>query len=265
MNIEAATTDNKSVLAFFVLAYLISWSIGIPLALEHQGIIPQILPAWTHYFVGFGPLLSATIVTAVSRGGSGLRDLGKRMVHWASPKWWLVALSPLLFGFVLLELQNLLTGNNTPLAVLGEIHFLPPLGFAALPLWIFTFGFGEETGWRGFALPRLEKERDALSATLILAGLWAFWHLPQFFYVYDLSIALLGWLVGLFAGAILLTWLYNSSGGSILMVALWHGSFNFVSASTADTGLLPFAVSALVIFWAITILRRTDPKSLITI
>lgn len=100
------------------------------------------------------------------------------------------------------------------------------LGLAALPLWILTFGIGEETGWRGFALPRLQRGRSALSATIILWVFWALWHLPLFFYSYEASI-LPGFLIGLLAGAITLTWLYNSTSGTILLVALWHGTFNF--------------------------------------
>jgi membrane protease YdiL (CAAX protease family) len=252
-------------MAYFALAYLISWSIGIPLALANQGVIPQILPTWSHYLVAFGPMLSAVLVTAESQGVQGLKDLGKRMLRWACPKWLLVALSPLIFGYVVLVIQNLIRAENLALRELGSVNFLGSLGLIALPFWILTFGLGEETGWRGFALPRLEKKFNAFSATMILAGLWAFWHLPQFFYAYEFSITMIGWLVGLFAGAIFLTWFYNSNGESILMAAVWHGCFNFVSASTADTGILPFAVSAFVIFWAITILRRTDPETMVSI
>jgi membrane protease YdiL (CAAX protease family) len=258
------TIQNRSLIAYFILAYLISWCVGVPLALAHQGIIPQILPAWAHYFVAYGPMLSALIVTGMSRGVPGLKDLGGRMVRRASPKWWFVALSPLLAGYVVLLIQNLFRAERLVFSELGSVNFLGQLGYWALPLWTFTFGFGEETGWRGFALPELQRGRSAFSATMILAGVWALWHLPQFFYVFELSIAAVGWLISLFAGAIVLTWLYNSSGASILMVAIWHACFNFVSASTAETGILPLAVSALVIFAAITILKRTDPKILVS-
>jgi membrane protease YdiL (CAAX protease family) len=265
LNEVSKADNNRSLIAFFILAYLFSWSIGIPLALAHQGIIPQILPPWAHYLVAYGPLLSALIVTGLTGGASGLKDLGRRMVRWACPKWWLVALSPLIAGYIILLIQNLFRVDRLAFSELGSVNFLGQLGLLALPLWIFTFGFGEETGWRGFALPRLQEHRGAFSATMILAGFWALWHLPQFFYVYELSIAAIGWLIGLFAGAVVLTWLYNSSGESILMVALWHACFNYVSASTGETGILPFAISALVIFTAITIHQRTDPKTLVSI
>lgn len=259
-----ASKHSKPLIAYFTLAYLLSWSVGIPLALAHQGVIPQILPPWTHFFVGYGPMLSALIVTRMSRGVSGLKDLGKRMVRWVCPKWWLVALSPLLAGSVVLLIQNIFRADKVAFRELGSVHFLGQIGYWALPLWVFTFGFGEETGWRGFALPELQRGRSALSATMILGGFWALWHLPQFFYVYELSITTVGWLIGLFAGAIVLTWLYNSSK-SVLVVAVWHACFNFMTASTAATGVLPFAVSALVIFAAITILQRADPKTLVSI
>lgn len=257
------SNSSKQLVIYFILAYLFSWSVGVPLSLAHQGIIPAVLPTWTHYLVAYGPMLSAIVVTAVTQGIPGLKGLGRRMVRWACPKWWVMAFSPLIVGFLLIEILNLISGNPIGLAALGTVNFLPPLVLWALPLWFFTFGLGEETGWRGFALPRLQERRSALQATLILAFLWALWHLPQFFYVFD-PIMAPGWAIGLFAGAIVLTWLYNSSK-SILIVAIWHAGFNFVTASVADTGLLPALLSAFVIFWAVTLLKRTDPESLVSI
>lgn len=254
---------SAGLIAYFSLAYLISWLIGIPLALAHQGFIPAILPAWTHYLVAYGPLFAAVIVTAAFDGSSGLRDLGRRMIRWACPKWWIMAFAPLIAGVILLKILNWTTGSPITLAMLGQVNFLPPLGILALPLWFFTFGLGEETGWRGFALPRLQEGRSALSATLILALLWALWHLPQFFYLFEPSMAP-GWLIGLFAGAVVLTWLYNSSH-SILIVSVWHACFNFMTASISETGLLPVLLSVFVVFWAITLLRRTNPSSLTSI
>ena len=264
---RAVTTQaaNWPLGAYFFLTYAISWSIGIPLAFAHQGIIPAILPAWTHYLIPFGPMLAALIVTGMSQGLPGLRDLVRRMFLWrACPKWWIIAFSPLLLGYLILVILNRASGSALGLSDLGAVSYLPPLGTGALLLWIFTFGLGEETGWRGFALPRLQKGRSALAATLILATFWAFWHLPQFFYVLDPAFAA-GWVIGLFAGAVLLTWLYNSTKDSILMVAIWHGCFNFMTASTAETGFLPAILSLIVIFWAVFVIIRYKPKYLMSI
>jgi membrane protease YdiL (CAAX protease family) len=256
--------ESHHLVIFFILAYAISWSICIPLALAEQGIIPAVLPGWTHYLVAFGPLLSALIVTGFSQGLPGLKDIGRRMVRVACPKWWLVALSPLIAGYLFILILNRLTGAGISSSTLGQVNYLPPLGIAALPMWILTFGFGEETGWRGYALPRLQQGRSALAATLILATFWALWHLPQFFYQFDPAMAV-GWLIGLFAGAVILTWLYNSTDESILMVAIWHGSFNFMTSTGADSGFLPALLSALVILFAGIVVVRYKPKYLTSI
>lgn len=183
------------------------------------------------------------------------------MIRWACPKWWIVAFSPLIIGWVTLLIVNRVTGSAIKLSMLGQLNYLPPLGIWALPLWLFTFGLGEETGWRGFALPRLQKGRGALAATLILAAFWALWHLPQFFYQFEPSIAV-GWVIGLFAGAVLLTWLYNSTDSSILMVAVWHACFNFMTATQADVGALQAVLSMVVIVWAVLVIVFTRPKHL---
>jgi uncharacterized protein len=262
MQKPTSPNDNRSLILYFLLAYLLSWSIGIPLALKHQGLMAISIPDEAHYFVAYGPLLSALLVTVFSEGGAGLKKLGARMVLWkVSPIWWVAALSPLLIGAVAAVAVTLVTGEPISIDSLGTVNFLPPLGWAALPLWLFTFGIGEETGWRGYALPRLQRSHSALSATLILAGLWALWHLPQFFYLFDPAIAI-GWLLGLVCGAIVFTWLTNSANGSILIVAVWHGCFNFMSASHAGNGILAAVVSTLVMVWAVVVVFWFKPKNL---
>lgn len=207
-------------------------------------------------------MLAAFIVAATSEGRTGLRKLWSRMIRWrVGPIWWLVALSPLVIGLLMIVVLRIAQGHWITFADLGRVQFLPPLGIGALLLWILTFGIGEETGWRGYALPRLQRNRSALAATAILTVLWILWHLPGFFYVFDRTIAL-GWAIGLFAGAIVLTWLFNSSGGSVLLVAIWHGGFNFISASSAGDGLLAMAITILVMIWAVFVVVLFKPKDL---
>jgi len=257
--------NSRSLIAFFILAFAFSWSIGIPLALAHHGLIHHVLPQWMHYLVAYGPMLSALVVTATSLGLPGLKDFGRRMVRWACPKWLIVAFSPLIIGWVILNIQNAVTGTKLSLVDLGNVNYLPPLGWWALLLWFLTFGLGEEAGWRGFALPRLQKKHDDLSATYILAALWALWHLPMFFYSYEISFTAIGWLIGLFAGSVVLTWLYNSTNQSIFSAAIWHACFNFMTASTVDSGVLAAAVSMVVILIAVLVIRHTETENLVSI
>jgi membrane protease YdiL (CAAX protease family) len=255
---------NRSLFLFFLLAYVISWGIEVPLALQAQGVLPSNLPFSLHYLAGYGPMMAAWIMTRLVEGGAGLRELFGRMLKWRlKPVWWLAAIAPLAIYLLVGIISWLAQGTKLEPGLLGQVDFLPGLGLAALPLWILTFGIGEETGWRGYALPRLQNGRNALSATFVLWILWALWHLPLFFYLYTVSI-LPGFLTGLLAGAIVFTWLYNSTGGSILVVAVWHGAFNFVTACTAcKTGASAAIVSALVMLWAVLVVILYKPAGLV--
>jgi membrane protease YdiL (CAAX protease family) len=252
-----------SLLMFFVLAYALSWAVEIPLALRAQGLIAAPIPWSLHYLAAYGPLLAAIIVTALDSGQEGLRELFGRMLKWrVRPVWWLVALAPLVLYALLAVVLRFIQGQWPDLAALGQIDFLPNLGAGALLVWFLTFGLGEETGWRGFALPRLQRGRSAFSATVILWVFWALWHLPLFFYLYDATI-LVGFLLGLLAGAVVFTWLYNSTGGSILLVAVWHAAFNFVTGCVAcKTGVAAAVVSTLVMVWAVVVMVWSKPATL---
>jgi membrane protease YdiL (CAAX protease family) len=261
-NKTISSQNSWNLVAYFILAYAISWAIGIPLALAKQGIIQPIFPQWFHYFVAYGPMISALILTWATQGPPGTKELWRRITSWrVGGVWWLVSLSPVIIGFALVLVLNLLTKNKVTFVQLGEVHFLPSLGIGALFLWILTFGFGEEIGWRGYALPRLQKDFNALIATTILTVFWALWHLPQFFYLFNPSIAV-GWVIGLFAGAIVFTWLLNSTEGSILIVAIWHGCFNYISAPNAGDGLLAAVISTIVMVWAVVVIILFKPKNL---
>lgn len=241
-------------LTYFILAYAFSWVFEFPLALSAQGLIQKQIPFAIHYLAAYGPMLSALIVTGWVGGWHRLRELMARMTRWnTGPGWWLVASTPMVLYMLLAAILWLFEGGQINLVAMGQVDFLPKLGLAALPMWILTFGIGEETGWRGFALPRLQKGRSALTATLILWFFWALWHLPMFFYSYPTTI-IPGFLLGLLAGSITLTWLYNSTAGSILLVAIWHGLFNFTTACVAcKTGLVAAVISTIVMVWAVVV------------
>jgi membrane protease YdiL (CAAX protease family) len=117
---------------------------------------------------------------------------------------------------------------------------------------------GEETGWRGYALPQLQRRFSPLTATLILAPLWFAWHAPQFFVIQSYREFgpgdYVGMFLGLSSGAVVLTWLYNRSGASILLVIVWHGVYNFLGATQAAvTGPIAAIISTLIMVQGITL------------
>jgi membrane protease YdiL (CAAX protease family) len=212
-------------------------------------------------------MLSAFIVTGIADGATGIRELLGRLLSWrVGVRWILIALlSPVALYLVAAVALRLWSDSWPDFSGFGSTVEITGLGW--LGGWAFhvlTFGIGEETGWRGFALPRLQRNRSALSATLILSAFWALWHLPMFFYKENfMSMGIpmmLLWLVGMVCGAIVLTWLYNSTGGSILMVALWHGTYN--AAVTATEPTVAAVVSTIVWIGAIVIVIVAKPANL---
>jgi membrane protease YdiL (CAAX protease family) len=203
---------------FFVLAYALSWWAWILYALD---LFPNPIAS-------FGPFLAALVVLALTEGKAGIGRLFRRMIRWrVAPGWYAVALLlPAVLAGVAAALNVLLGAQPpTPAQLDGWPGLIPT--FAVLLL---VPGFGgawEEPGWRGYALPRLQRGRSALVASLILAALIAGWHLPlmvtgQIHYS-DIVLIL--------AAVIVVNWVFNNAKGSVLIVMLLHAANNTVSGS----------------------------------
>lgn len=247
-----------SLFVYFTLAYLLSWAVELPLVTAARGWSTRTAPFALHYLAAFGPFVAAVIVTWAADGAEGVLRLGSRVVQWrVRPVWWLCAVAPLLLYAVAAVGMRFVRGSWIDLESLGRVHYLPDLGGLALVFWIFTFGIGEETGWRGFALPRLQRGRSALTASLLLGLLWAGWHLPTLFYlpsyVHHGVAVVPGLIIGLTAGSIVLTWLVNGSRGSVLLPIVWHGTFNYVTAAPAGDQTITAFVTTAVIVWAVIV------------
>lgn len=253
---------------YFVLAYFFSWLFYVPLALSAQGLIHVHIPMTIHYLGAFGPLGAAIVLTAFTDGFSGLRALLGRWFKWrVGARYYAFAvLGPLAFFSVAVMFYRLSSGTWPDLSILGTADYLPyltPVG--GLLLWLFTYGLGEETGWRGYALPHLQRRYSAATSTLILAVLWACWHIPAFFYrdTY-VAMGILGFpvfLVSITFATMVFTWLYNSTGGSLLLVILFHAFFNWLSVSEAGGPSTGTVMSIPVILWALFVVRHYGPEN----
>ncbi|MEN3533592.1 CPBP family intramembrane glutamic endopeptidase [Microbispora sp. ZYX-F-249] len=238
---------------FFVLAYALSWLWLVPIALSGGTVIGG--HGWpTHFPALAGPALAAVSVTAAYGGRRGLAGLGRRMLAVQVPvRWWSVALSPLLLLPVVLAVTAATGQPLPPLADFAVINGVPASwGVAGVALAVLLVnGFGEETGWRGYALPCAQARWSPLRSTLVVSVGWAGWHAPMFLVLQSFrgftAVTVVGWFIGLLCGAVVLTWLYNRSGGSIALVAVWHAAYNMVSATKAAEGLLAATSTTLVI------------------
>lgn len=204
----------------------------------------------------FGPMLAAFVVTALVGGRAGIADLLSRMVRWrVAPRWYAFAALP--FGLFLIGVAIVaVTGGQVPtLDDLATYSGLPKIGLPLVVLAAFVAnGFGEEVGWRGFAQPTLQRTRGLLSASLIVALVWALWHVPSFLVVETyrtMGFAIVPLMTfGLGSGAIVFGWLYARSGGSILVVAVAHLGLNLGSATLAGRGLPAAVATTGIMVWA---------------
>jgi len=227
---------------YVVIAYGLTWSIWWPYlrAASHGTPLPN---PFLYYLASLGPLIAAMIAERYERGWAGVFDLLVRLVDLRRAGGWLVVglLSPLLLVPIAI-LALWLAGYGWPAWNLIGVTDRAP-GLTPWLTWLLmtvSYGIGEELGWRGYLLPRLQAQRTALAATAILVIIWGGWHLPAFWFregYVGLGVpGIIGFAIGLGAGAIVLTVLYNASRGSILVVALWHGSWNWVATSDGLQG-----------------------------
>jgi membrane protease YdiL (CAAX protease family) len=205
--------------SFVVLAYAISWAWAFPFVAV--GDVVEKGVGWpTNFPALLGPALAAFVVTALVWGREAVRDLLARMGRWRMPfHWWAATLSPLAFLAVALGVAAAI-GKLPRASGFGRYSGFPAIGVVPVAVVAILVTFGEETGWRGFALPLLQRRYGALAAALLVTPIWALWHLPYFFTVSTYRgfapIGYVGFVFGLACGSIVLTWLYNGTGGSIL-------------------------------------------------
>ena len=264
------TKRHRAILLYVVIAYGFTWAVWFPFVRAALAGEPLSNP-FVYYLAALGPLMAAVVAEGYERGRAGVADLFHRLVdvRRAGGWLWVGLLSPLLL-VPLAVAAVALAGQGWPAwSAIGVSNRAPGLGlFMTWLVMTISYGVGEEAGWRGFLLPRLQARHSALRATILLTLIWAGWHLPAFLfregYVGMGVGGMVGFAIGLFTGAIVLTALYNASRGSILVVALWHGSWNWVATSDGLQGpwvavmtvIIMFAAPLLVWHWGASNLYR---------
>jgi membrane protease YdiL (CAAX protease family) len=256
-------------MSYFALACGISWMLWAPLWLPRLGIdrLPRV--PFQHALGALGPIAAAFIVSAAGSGMAGPADLLRRMGLWRGRLGWVAVALLAPFGLLALAALGTSIVSDTRLSLEGlgrsrEFPQFSPIGFVSYNL--VTFGYGEEVGWRGFALPRLQARHSALVASLLLTVGWAIWHAPLFLYrpeYVSMGVSgVAGWLVSLMTGAILLTWLYNESKGSLLVVALFHATVDVAFTSDISSSSVVNAAGALITIGGILVIVLAGPRYL---
>ena len=236
---ETATWNRNAILIFFALTIVLHS--GAALAYSTLPILPlMLLVPWT-------PNISAIIVLVlVLRKESGVRNLVRGWTKWrVGLRWYLAALSPALVVTVAVVVYHLLGGVSPGSEIPFELMTL--IGYAILV--VFTGATGEELGWRGFALPRLQSRFGALTASIMIGLWWGIWHAPGWVLM-DTTITtayVSTFILGTVTGSVFMTWLYNNTDGSLVMASLYHYSVNiFEALAVAVLGLITWEALSLI-------------------
>ena len=209
------------------LMFLLTW----PIDLAHSGILPLQVPFPVYLFLGWGFVAAALIMTALTLGKAGVVALLKRVLIWrVGWGWFFIALllyPTILFCSVLISAAITQTSLDFSDVFAHRIFGAS----ASLPIFIVPFFLvdaisnGEEIGWRGYVLPRIQANHSAFVASLIVGVIWGFWHLPKFLAPGNTSPFWL-FMIRTMAAAVVYTWLYNNTKGSLLLTTMLHAAAN---------------------------------------
>lgn len=216
------------ILATFVLTWVF-WSLSFTSSSGTLSFVFRILGTST-------PSAMSLILTYYFYGAKEIKELLKKLFVWkVNPLFYLFILFYTIVSLYIPSFICTLAGTNYRININYELpgFHLTNLFMALLYLLaIIFFGgpLGEELGWRGFVLPKLQRKSNPLLASVIVGTIWVCWHLPMFLFhiegYNDVNFIL--YLYGTICLAIIYTWLYNNTNGSLLIPILYHGIDNFV-------------------------------------
>lgn len=219
---------------FFTITFALTWGLGSLMFFfgdaltERFGEFDYGSPFYAALFhvAVYAPAIAALTVIGAVKGSAGIRAFVARLLKWRVGVGW--------YLFVFLGFPVMYAAARLLMVALG--HEAPGYGFGAwwgwLP-WALANLVGdpgpvEELGWRGFALPMLQRRFGALTASVILGVIWGVWHLPSFFIsgMHQTAYSIPAFIVGTVALAVLVTVVYNGTGGSVLLAFLIHWLHN---------------------------------------
>ena len=209
-----------------ILMYVCTW----PILLSGAGVLRIRFPSFMYLLPGWGFVFASVLMTGLVLGPRGVGTLLRRYLIWrVGWKWYAALLIIPSVDLAGIYLHAALTHTSPDFGSARLVRL-----FGASPnLWIFavaTFVMdaianGEEIGWRGYALPRLQSRYHALYSALVVGLIWSLWHIPLWIHSWNPT-AYAWYSVGVLAKSLFITWIYNSTGGSLLVATLCHATWN---------------------------------------
>jgi membrane protease YdiL (CAAX protease family) len=222
--------SDKKVWWFFAVTLSFTWICQLPLTLASHDIIDDVpVVHYLNTLAMFGPFLAACLLTYLDEGTNGTINLIKRGWDTRFRKvWWLPTLLLLpAMQYLAVAASSLIEGRGWPQLSLSTQPWL----YLSFPV-IFFQVIGEEYGWRGYAIERLQGRWNAVVSSLILGAFWGIWHIQLWMRAGELTRTspFMAAQFYIFVQTILYTWLYNNTGGSLLPVLLYHALDNFLGS-----------------------------------
>jgi membrane protease YdiL (CAAX protease family) len=211
----------KALAPFLAITFLLTWGLGALLMLFYDQIVAIFGEVSTtnplYILAVYSPGFAGVFLVLYHYGLKGLGSFFQRLTLWRAPRmWWL---------FLILGIPVIFYGGA---AIKGTISGPFPFSpwYQALPALALAFLLGpiEEFGWRGVALPLLQRKFAPFWAGLILGLIWAVWHIPAFLMsgTPQSSWDFLPFFAGVVALSVVLTPLFNVSRGSLLIAVIYH-------------------------------------------
>lgn len=218
---KSKTMTTRTLIPFLALAFGLTWGIATLLILYADQIaaifgeisLSNPLVILAIYSPGFAGLF----LVWWYHGLEGLVRFLRRLTLWRAPlRWWL---------FLILGIPAIVYAGAAINGTLSD-----PIPFsswtAALPALALAMFLGpiEEFGWRGLALPLLQRRFAPFWAGLILGIIWAVWHIPSFLMsgMPQSSWSVAPYFLAIVAVSVILTPFFNASKGSLLVAVLYH-------------------------------------------
>jgi len=240
---EIFESEKRNLILFFLITFGWSWLFWI---------LAILFPTDVLLYLGiFGPFVGAFTLTYLNERKEGVKNLWKRGWDYKiGKKWFLVTLLLVPALIASAFFLAIFTEGKTPtLLYLSQPWFIP-LTFIV----IYLNSLGEEFGWRGFAIDRLQAKWNALVSSIILGVIWGFWHLPLniaqgfsllFTFLFTVPTAILM--------SPLSTWLYNNTDGNIFGVILFHAMGNLIGNL-----IFPIYLTKFGLYYSLGIMFITD-------
>lgn len=234
------------------IAFVLAWLFSAPILILYAWKVYEIELMWAVIVYSIIAFFPAWVLSSAYARTPGIRKLFSTLLKPRGPAIWYLAIFLIFPGFILLAFYITPILGGKAQFYLADLGIGGAAAFLLLEFskgFVLTGGINEESGWRGFAIPRLQARYPVIVAGLIVGYLWAFWHLP-----YDIGEGVpISWLLQnrLFwtpLMGIIMTWLYNRTNGSLLAPALFHPAMNTFGNNFSITPVGNFLFIGLTIY-----------------